>query len=173
MIFCLLPRVAGVLLELFAATWPVRCGAILLPPETIQRVKQSGACMCSLNLSLNIVISPSNLPLRHSMSCCHGGHGWPSATISGSDCFRLDDLNWKLKLNSVATTGLQALKRQSTRPGRISRPPSGLPWRSSTWRTRPACQLPSSSCPKHAQVRKHTSLLSDIAERFCHLQAVG
>ncbi|BDA49281.1 UDP-glucose:glycoprotein glucosyltransferase 1 [Coccomyxa sp. Obi] len=36
-------QAAGVLLELYSATWPVRCGLILLPPDTIQRVKQSGA----------------------------------------------------------------------------------------------------------------------------------
>ena len=36
-------RAAGVLLELYSATWPVRCGLVLLPPDAVQRVKQSGA----------------------------------------------------------------------------------------------------------------------------------
>ena len=36
-------RAAGVLLEHYSAMWPVRCGLIFLPPDTVQRVKQSCA----------------------------------------------------------------------------------------------------------------------------------
>ena len=38
-------RLASLLLELYSQQWPVRFGAILLPAQTIARIRESGTCL--------------------------------------------------------------------------------------------------------------------------------